>query len=148
MKRFVWFAMAVTLMVPGLSQAKKITAATCGLGFSCRIEVPIPDAETSNRIVAALANWNSANPGNPAVPGDIVTICNGSSCADYEIYSDGSFAGSNRRAQIGGGGGGSGGPDSGGGGSGGGGGTPNPGGGGNCAPKCGTVIVGPPKKGD
>lgn len=112
--------------------------------FYCQLRIPQPDPSTMNEMKAARKDFDARqyDPSLRIVPGDVITMCNATVCAEYVVTVDGvGYKGLNRKPQTpappgSGGGGGGGGGDSGRGGRGGG---PV----GDCIGKCtGRVWVG------
>lgn len=123
---------------------------TCPLGY------PRIDPQTSNELGLAIASFNRlvAIESLWIVPGDVITMCNGTACVAYQVTVGGDgYMGVKYEAQASttplpsGGNSGTGSGSGSGGGQGGGNGGANPGSGcyGNCGGQGGTVTVGEPK---
>lgn len=89
--------------------------------FYCQLRIPQPDVSTLNEIKAVRADFDRRHSHDPRLriaPGDVITMCSASVCAEYVVTVDGDgYKGRKREAQTpppppragGGGGGGSGG---------------------------------------
>lgn len=129
---------------PGSRKIGSHGCSTCVLGY------PRPDSQTKNTLISIRDSFNLGKTSNQWIAvGDIITVCNGSACVDYQVTVDGDgYLGVKNEPQTttppprtgGGGGAGSGGRAGGTGGA-------NPGAGcyGNCGGGSGNVSVGKPK---